>query len=151
MSDQLFDGRRIQVLTMVDAFTKLSPVVEVGMSYRGADVVETLECVTKVYGRPRTIRVDNGREFIGKELDLWAYMNGVILDFSRPGKLTDNASIESFNGSLWVECLNASWFLSLDDARSKNLSRGGSKTASALIGHKAAAELACALSRACLT
>ena len=56
---------------------------------------------------------------ICKALDLWAYLNGVTLDFSRPGKPTDNAFIESFNGSFRAECLNASWFLSLEDARSK--------------------------------
>jgi putative transposase len=119
MSDQLFDGRRIRVLPLIDAFTRLSPAIEVGLRYRGADVVETLDRVIRVYGRPKTIRVDNGPEFISRELDLWAYMNGVALDFSRPGKPTDNAFIESFNGSFRAECLNASWFLSLDDARSK--------------------------------
>jgi putative transposase len=50
---------------------------------------------------------------------LWAYANDVVLDFSRPGKPTDNAYIESFNGSFRSECLNAHWFMSLDDAREK--------------------------------
>ena len=68
---------------------------------------------------PKMIRVDNGPEFISKDLDLWAYMNGVTLDFSRPGKPTDNAFVESFNGKFRAECLNTSWFLSLQDARSK--------------------------------
>ncbi len=71
------------------------------------------------YGCPKTIRVDNGPEFISKELDLWAYMHGVTLDFSRPGKPTDNAFIESFNSRFRQECLNASWFLNLNDARIK--------------------------------
>ena len=75
--------------------------------------------ITAKRGAPKTIRVDNGPEFISKALDLWAYANGVTLDFSRPGKPTDNAFIESFNGRLRDECLNANWFLSLDDARSK--------------------------------
>jgi putative transposase len=70
-------------------------------------------------GAPRTIRVDNGPEFISKALDRWAYEAGVTLDFSRPGKPTDNAFVESFNGRLRDECLNAHWFLSLADARSK--------------------------------
>lgn len=70
-------------------------------------------------GSPRTIRVDNGPEFISKALDRWAYKNGVTLDFSRPGKPTDNAFVESFNGRLRDECLNAQWFLSLADAREK--------------------------------
>ena len=70
MSDQLFDGRRIRILTIVDAFSRLSPAIDVRQSYRGSDVVETLERVTRVHGMPRTIRVDNGPEFISKELDL---------------------------------------------------------------------------------
>ena len=82
-------------------------------------MVETLERVTRFHGKPRTIRVDNGPEFICKTLDMWAYLNGVTLDFSRPGKPTDNAFIDSFNGSFRSECLNASWFLSLEDARSR--------------------------------
>jgi putative transposase len=60
-----------------------------------------------------------GPEFVSKVLDQWAYRNGVKLDFSRPGKPTDNAYVESFNGSPRDECLNVNWFLSLDDARGK--------------------------------
>ena len=52
-------------------------------------------------------------------MDLWAYAKGVTLDFSRPGKPTDNAFLEAFNGRFRAECLNAHWFLTLDDARSK--------------------------------
>lgn len=63
--------------------------------------------------------IANGPEFVSKDLDLWAYMNGVTLDFSRPGKPTDNAFIESFNGKVRSECLNTSWFLSLEEAQSK--------------------------------
>lgn len=60
-----------------------------------------------------------GSEFISRDLDLWAYHKGVVLDFSRPGKPTDNSYIESFNGKFRAECLNAHWFMSLDDARAK--------------------------------
>lgn len=63
--------------------------------------------------------MDNGPEFISKACDRGAYENGVTLDFSRPGKLTDNAFVESFNGRLRDECLNAHWFLLLADARAK--------------------------------
>jgi len=68
---------------------------------------------------PKRIKVDNGSEFISKALDKWAYENGVALDFSRPGKPTDNTFIESFNGSFRDECLNTNWFLSLEDAEEK--------------------------------
>ena len=79
----------------------------------------TLERIAQAYGRPKQIRVDNGPKFISKDLDLWAWLHGVELDFSRPGKPTDNAFAESFNGKFRAECLNAYWFLSLDDARLK--------------------------------
>ncbi len=62
--------------------------------------------------RPKTITVDNGPEFTSRAMDQWAYLNGVVLDFSRPGKPTDNATIEAFNARLRAECLNENWFLS---------------------------------------
>ncbi len=68
---------------------------------------------------PLCIQVDNGSEFISKSLDKWAYENQVTLDLSRHGKPTDKPFIESFNGSFRDECLNANWFLSLDDAKEK--------------------------------
>ncbi len=71
--------------------------------------------VCREIGFPRTIRVDQGPEFISKDLDLWAYRRGVMLDFSRPGKPTDNAFIESLNGKFRAECLNTHWFMSLDE------------------------------------
>ena len=70
-------------------------------------------------GYPRVIRVDQGSQFVSRDLDLWAYKNNVTLDFSRPGKPPDNAFIEAFNDRLRAECLNTHWFLSLADAREK--------------------------------
>lgn len=90
--DQLATGRRIRVLTIVDTFTRYSPAVDPRFSYKGQDVVETLERVCRHAGYPKTIRVDQGSEFISRDLDLWAYQKNVVLDFSRPGKPTDNAS-----------------------------------------------------------
>jgi len=119
MSDKIFDGRRIRLLTIVDNHTRESLAIHVGQRIRGCEVVEVLERAMKEHVRPRTIRVDNGPEFICKDVDFWAYWNHVTLDFSRPGKPTDNAYIESFNGRFRQECLNEHWFLSLDDARDK--------------------------------
>jgi putative transposase len=68
---------------------------------------------------PTTIRVDQGTEFVSRDLDLWAYQRGVTLGFSWPGKPTDNAFIEAFNGRFRAECLNAHWFLNLADAKQK--------------------------------
>ena len=117
--DQLATGRKLRVLTIVDTFSRFSPAVEPRFNFCGADVVEVLERVGRQEGFPAVIRVDQGTEFVSRDLDLWAYQRGVTLDFSRPGKPTDNAFIESFNGKFRGECLNAHWFMSLDDARRK--------------------------------
>jgi putative transposase len=95
------------VLTVVDIFSRFSPALEPRLTFRGTDVVEILERVCKEVGFPATIRVDQGSEFVSRDLDLWAYQRGVTLDFSRPGKPTDNAFIEAFNGRFRAECLNA--------------------------------------------
>ncbi|NKJ02701.1 putative transposase [Novosphingobium sp. SG707] len=117
--DQLATGRKLRILTVVDTFSRISPVVDPRFSYRGEDVVATLDKACRVAGYPKTIRVDNGSEFISRDMDLWAYQRNVILDFSRPGKPTDNAFIEAFNSKLRSECLNTHWFLSLEDACEK--------------------------------
>ncbi|SER39188.1 putative transposase [Neolewinella agarilytica] len=116
VADQLFDGRKFRALTVVDNYSRQCPVIYVAPSIKGGDVVNTLAQLSR---RPERIKVDNGSEFISKALDKWAYENNITLDFSRPGKPTDNAFIESFNGSLRDECLNTNWFLSLEDAREK--------------------------------
>jgi len=105
--------------TLVDTFSRFSPAVVPRFRFRAPDVVEVLEGGCAQVGYPASIRADNGSEFISRELDLWAYMKGVTLDFSRLGKPTDNAVIESFNGKFRAECLNAHWFMRLDDAARK--------------------------------
>lgn len=119
VADALFDGRRLRALTVVDNYTRECLAIEVGQSLKGDDVVNALLRITAERGKPRTIKTDNGSEFISKAMDRWAYENGVELDFSRPGKPTDNAKVESFNGRFRTECLNAHWFLSLADAQRK--------------------------------
>lgn len=117
--DQLATGRKLRILTIVDTHSRYSPATDPRFTYKGEDVVATLEEVCGKIGYPSTIRVDNGSEFISRDLDLWAYVNKVTLDFSRPGKPTDNAFIEAFNSKFRQECLNAHWFLTLADAREK--------------------------------
>ena len=120
MTDQLSSGNRFRILTLVDNFSRESLAIRAGQRLTGKAVVETLEQVTRERAAcPQAIRVDNGPEFVPRSLDWWAYWNQVELDFSRPGKPTDNAFIESFNGRLRQECLNLNWFLSLDDAQRK--------------------------------
>ncbi|MDP3264667.1 MAG: IS3 family transposase, partial [Tabrizicola sp.] len=117
--DQLATGKKLRVLTVVDTFSRYVPVLDVRYSYRGEDVVATLDRVCRTAGYPKTIRVDQGSEFVSRDMDLWAYQRGVVLDFSRPGKPTDNAFIEAFNGRFRAECLNQHWFLTLADAAEK--------------------------------
>ena len=117
--DQLALGNKPCILTIVDTHSRLCPATDARFTYRGEDLVQTLESVCRRIGYPRTIGVDNGSEFISRDLDLWAYANAVTLDFSRPGKPTDNGFIEAFNSKLRSECLNAHWFMILADAREK--------------------------------
>ncbi|WP_430735388.1 IS3 family transposase [Halodesulfovibrio aestuarii] len=120
VADNLFNGRRIRALTVVDNFSRECLEIHVDHAIKGQQVVIRLEWLRLFSGRkPQRIQVDNGSEFISKALDKWAYENNVTLDFSRPGKPTDNPFIESFNGSFRDECLNTHWFLSLSDARKK--------------------------------
>ena len=120
MTDQLFDGKRFRALTVVDNFSRKCHAIEVGQSLKGIDVVAVMNRLKAENGAlPKRIQVDNGSEFISKEFDRWAFENQVTLDYSRPGRPTDNPFIESFNGSLRDECLNTNWFLSLDDAKDK--------------------------------
>ena len=119
MADTLEDGTRIRLFTTVDTFTRESPVVAVDYRMNATKVIAALEQTRKLNGLPKIIRVDNGSEFYSRELDSWAYQNKVQLEFIRPGKPVENAFIESFNGKLRDECLNAEIFFSLNDARDK--------------------------------
>ncbi|NRT18726.1 putative transposase [Hymenobacter sp. 9A] len=116
----LFDGRKIRALTIVDNFSRQCLAIHVGQSLKGEDVAAVMQRLHEQLGVvPERIQVDNGSEFVSKALDRWAYDRHVTLDFSRPGKPTDNPCIESFNGSFRDACLNVHWFLSLLDAQEK--------------------------------
>jgi len=97
VADQLSDGRRTRSLTIVDIFTRESLAIEVGQSLKGEDVVRVLNRLKQERGGPKVLFCDNGPEFTGQMLDMWAYKNELKIDFSRPGKPTDNAFCESFN------------------------------------------------------
>jgi putative transposase len=105
--------------TLLDVFSRESLAIRVEKSLKGADVVQTLQAVAAMRGLPASIHCDNGTEFSSKATEQWAYENKVELKFSRPGKPTDNAIIESFNGRFREECLSTHWFLSLEDAKNK--------------------------------
>ena len=113
------DGRWIRVLTVVDQFTRECLTLFADNSLSGDKVATALDKVVALRGAPESITVDNGTEFSSKAMDLWAYKNGVHLDFIRPGKPVENGYIESFNGRLRDECLNVEVFFTLADARRK--------------------------------
>jgi putative transposase len=115
--DALTDGRRFRSLNIVDDFNRECLAAEVDTSIPGARVVRVLERLRDLRGVPEVLVADNGPEFAGQALDVWAYEQGVKLHFIEPGKPVQNAFIESFNGRMRDECLNEHWFMSLAEAR----------------------------------
>lgn len=117
VTDQLVNGERFRALTIVDVFSREALAIEVGKRLRAENVVGVCNRLVAQRRAPKRVFVDNGSEFSGRMLDLWAYHHGVQIDFSRPGKPTDNCFIETFNGSLRDECLNAHWFATMEEAK----------------------------------
>ncbi len=117
VQDSLRDGRRFRTLTIVDQFSRECPAIVVDTSISGQRVTRVLEELAKVTGLPQVIVMDNGPEFTSKAMLSWAQERGVRLHFIDPGKPTQNAYIESFNGKFRDECLNLYWFNDLQEAR----------------------------------
>ena len=115
--DTLADGRPFRILTVVDNWSRHSPVLEAGFRMTGETVGQALDRILNEGPSPRSITVDHGTEFQSRALEEWAYRRGVQLDFIRPGKPVENAFIESFNGRLRDECLNVHQFTSLGEAQ----------------------------------
>lgn len=119
VSDALADGRRYRVLAVLDLFTRGCLTLRAGLKLTGGDIAASSDELKTRRGVPTSLRVDTGPGFAGTTLDRRADVNGVAQDFSRPGKPTDHACIESPNGRLRQECLNPRWSLSLDDAQAE--------------------------------
>ncbi len=115
--DELSNGKKFRALTVVDVFSREGLAIEVGYRLRGEHVVDVLNRLARIRGAPKYLFADNGAEFTGRLVDLWAYHHKTRIDFSRPGKPTDNAFIETFNGSLRDECLNIHWFETITEAQ----------------------------------
>ena len=116
-SDRLEDGRSFRTLNVIDIFTRRCLGIEVDTSLSSERVVRVMQQLTQKFGIPKLLQIDNGPEFRGKKLDVWAKQNNVELHFIDPGKPTQNGHIESFNGRFREECLNQEWFFSLKEAR----------------------------------
>jgi len=115
--DQLADGRRIRVLNIVDDYSRVCVGQLVDLSISGVRLVRYLNQLRETRGLPRTVVLDNGPEMTSKAMFFWSQEARVKLHFIQPGKPTQNAIVESFNGRFRDGCLNQQWFRDLADAR----------------------------------
>jgi putative transposase len=118
VSDAAVNGQRLRLLTMVDVFTRECLAIEVATSIGSRRVARVLDQVL-ASGRPapKSLRVDNGPEFISGYLKKWSEQKGIAIQHIQPGKPMQNGHIESFNGKLRDECLDRNWFFNLGHAR----------------------------------
>lgn len=119
MHDTLWDGRKFRMLNIVDDYNREVLHIETDLSLPALRVIRVLEYLKEFKGLPNMIRVDNGPEFISYRLDDWCRRHKISLVFIQPGKPTQNAYIERFNGSIRRELLNAYIFHSLTEVREK--------------------------------
>src|ERR1700730_8482381 len=117
MCDSLVDGRRFRLLNIIDDYNRESLSIEVDTSLPTLRVIRVLDRLLETRGKPKTIRVDNGPEFISDKLQLWCEEKQINLQFIQPGKPVQNAFIERNNGSLRKELLDAYLFYSLQEVR----------------------------------
>jgi putative transposase len=119
VSDSTASGRKIRVLSVIDVFTRECLALETDTSFAGRRVTRVLQEVAAQRGKPATLRSDNGPEFLGRHYVGWCIENRISALYIQPGRPMQNGHVESFNGRLRDECLNASWFANLWDARCK--------------------------------
>lgn len=117
MCDSLVDGRRFRLLNIIDDFNRESLAIEVDTSLPAMRVIRVLERLIEYRGKPQSIRVDNGPEFISDRLQLWCDERQIELQFIQPGKPMQNGFIERNNGSLRKELLDAYLFYTLNEVR----------------------------------
>ncbi len=117
VTDALSNGRALRALTMVDSFTRECPAIEVDTGISSRQVTRTLERVINERGSPKALRCDNGPEFTSRYFISWCAERKIELIHIQPGRPMQNGHVESFNGRLRDECLNANWFVNLAHAR----------------------------------
>ncbi len=118
MADTTADGRRFRILTIVDDLTREAISCLAERSISSHVVIRELERIAEMHERfPLSIMIDNGPEFTSRAFLSWAQYRQIELVFIEPGKPTQNAYIESFNGKFRDECLNMNWFMNLDQAK----------------------------------
>jgi len=115
--DRLAGGRSLKCMAVVDDATQEAVALTPDRAISGLHVARVLEAIKGERGLPKVIRSNNGKEFCGRAMAIWAHQNNVALRFIEPGKPNQNAYVESFNGRFRDECLNEHWFTSLAHAR----------------------------------
>jgi len=117
MTDTLYDGRRVRLLTVIDEGNREALEIAMGLSLPSRRVVRILNELVALHGRPSAVRVDNGPEFTAQPFVDWCAEHGVATHYIQPGKPDQNAYIERFNRSYRTEVLNAHLFESLAELR----------------------------------
>lgn len=117
MCDSLVDGRRFRLLNIIDDYNRESLAIEIDTSLPALRVIRTLNQLIETRSKPKTIRVDNGPEFVSDRLQQWCDDHGITLQFIQPGKPMQNGYVERNNGSLRKELLDAYLFYSLQEVR----------------------------------
>jgi putative transposase len=117
MSDALLSGRKFRVFNLLDDFNREALAIEVDTSLRAERIIRVLEQTVRWRGKPQRIRVDNGPEFVSATLGLWCEQHQINLQFIQPGKPSQNAYIERFNGSFRRDVLDAYLFETLTQVR----------------------------------
>lgn len=119
MHDRLAAGRTIRTMNVVDDFTRECLAIDVGFSFGSRDVIRKFDEIGFERGLPTTIRFDNGSEFTSRAMLQWGAERDVQLHFIEPGRPMQNAHIESLNGKIRDELLNAHNFVTIFDARER--------------------------------
>ena len=117
VEDRTRDGRKIRLLNVVDEFTRECLLIRVGRKLGSADVIDVLADLFIARGTPGYVRSDNGPEFIATAVKGWITGVGARTAFIEPGSPWENGYVESFNGKLRDELLNAEVFNTLLEAR----------------------------------
>ena len=115
--DGLANGRMVRILSVVDAFTRECLALEADVSLGSGRVTRVLDEIITEHGRPESLRSDNGPEFCSRRMLGWAEERKIALVHIQPGRPMQNGHVESFQGRLRDECLNAHWFRTLNDVR----------------------------------
>jgi putative transposase len=119
MFDKTQSGEKVMILTIIDQCSRYCPGLFVRRGFRQRDLIQALEAAIYNLEKPLGILSDNGIEFTQPIFRQWAKAQGISLYYTRPGRPTENAFIESFNGKIRVECLRKEEFLDLDDVAKK--------------------------------